>query len=160
MSNAALVGGAVAAAVLACAGLLAIGVGSGLLEVRRSSDAVNTRPLPEPPRDGSAGIVLAKQTEPHSILGVFSWGREAQAITVQLVVPPACARLLEERGVTPEGSRECPDILAGGAYAGGGVTRNGDSTVAIRIHVSGACFDAISYGDRWPNPSARCAQGS
>jgi len=50
--------------------------------------------------------------------------------------------------------------VAGVEYAGGGVTRNGDSTVAIRIHVSGACFDAISHGDRWPNPSARCAQAS
>lgn len=142
-------------AAIALAIVAVIIVGAGLVGVETRTELLETGPLPEPPRDGSAGVVVARRAEPYSLLG-FQWGRKAQSITVQMVLLPECAPLLDGLTDVTDGSEGCLEILAVGAVAGEGRNSFGERLVAIRLDVSRDCFGAISLGDRFPHPSGMC----
>lgn len=130
--------------------------GSGLVGVTSRTETTAPVPLPEPPRDGAAGLVEAKRVEPHSLWG-FTWGRKSHAITVRTVVPPGCESLLG--GDEPDGGRlqDCPAILFIGEPVGEGRTMFGDRLAGLRLEVSRACFEAVNVGDPWPNKFEECA---
>lgn len=95
-------------------------------------------------------------TRPHTVLG-FPRGGQDRIVAFQMVVTPECGDLFEARGRLTEVPEGCPSILTAGEYAGGGINAFGDRLVVVQVHVSRECFDAVSYGDRWPHPSGVCA---
>ena len=129
--------------------------GSGLMGTRERIEQDEPLTLPDPPADGSSGVIVGMQTEPHSTLG-FRWGRKSQSVFVQIVVRTQCVGILDGILDSTE-TADCPDILTTGVQSGEGRTVTGDRLVRMELSVSRDCFDAVVVGDPWPPKPAECA---
>jgi len=150
----AVAGGVLLVVALLGAGLLAPG------EVTVTESPVPSGGIPDPPADGSTGVVMGShQTESGLELLGIRFRAPSYAAFVAVAAPARCLAWTGdgEHEVVADG--DCSSLPATGPLGGAGTTADGVSFVIVQVPISGACHEELVAGESWPTGIPECESG-
>ena len=113
--------------------------------------------IPEPPIDGSTGVVMGLMSAGgQRILGLRLHSRSFEA-QVGFAVGRECFEQYSSGGPESSGQIACGNLPAHADVSGSGTTATGTDFLIVRIAVSQDCYEALSIGDTWPASAEACA---
>lgn len=150
-----LAGAGILLVALLAGGAFVLGRGVSVTTGQSHPEVVEGLP-PQPPADGSYGLVLGSHRS-HSGLKVFSWSIIAPKYRAHVIfVPPEGCVVRGSGELKAQGA--CAGIPAEGTVTGSGVTFDGHETVIVAVGISEACHEALQPNDRWPSEHPACQQ--
>ena len=139
--------------------IVAVAAGLGLAGTTSTTITHDDGPgVPDPPADGSAGLVFDLRTSGgFNLFGlqIVPQDREAH---VGLIVPPECVRQDTSGGEELLTEGVCAGLPLYGELSGGGTTGDGLRLVFVRVGLSRSCYEALAIGDPWPSSAEACAE--
>ena len=149
--------GVIVVGVLAVVGLGA-GLGAYQTTVSTSSSPSTTAAIPDPPGDGSSGVVFSSRVQGGQSLFGIPLTSDEYILHVGMVAPENCVVADAEgmQALSEEG--ECAELPARGKVTGGGTNAAGDNLVIVELEVERDCFEALTEGDAWPSSAEACRE--
>ena len=112
--------------------------------------------LPDPPSDGTRGIVTERRAEGGTSFLGWQFSKPEHSVNVWVLAPADCV-WLDGDVESLRSTGECADVPAVGPIVGSGRTSEAENLYLVRVAVTEDCLDAIEVGDFWPPLIPECA---